>query len=195
MINKLLTLIGYFKIYVMYRSKIKSAGRLSVSGNPIVVLKGNVRLILGDNVSLKSNPISYHMHMHSPAKILADRDGAIIEIGNNTRINGACIHAYEHIKIGDNCLIAANTQIVDGAGHDLSMDDPANRINTRGVSKPIIIKDSVWIGANCIVLPGVTIGEGSVIATGSVVTKDVPPICLAGGNPAKVIRYYEKTND
>ena len=70
------------------------------------------------------------------------------------------------------------------------MADPENRIKTIGVSKAIKIEDNVWIGANCIILPGVKIGAGSVISAGSVVPKDVPMRTLAGGNPAIVIRSY-----
>ena len=128
--------------------------------------------------------------MHSPVKLMANRSGASIEIGDNTRINGSCIHAYSKITIGKNCLVAANCQIIDGSGHDLSMDDPANRVNTLGDAKPIVIEDNVWLGINCIVLPGVTIGEGAVIAAGSVVTRDVPAMAVVGGNPAKVIKQY-----
>lgn len=128
-------------------------------------------------------------------KIMADRTGAFITIGNNTRIHGSCIHAYNKISIGENCLIAANCQIIDGNGHDLSFPDVANRINTRGDAKKIIIEDNVWIGANCIILPGVRIGYGSVIAAGSVVVKDIPAMCVAGGNPAKIIKDYSKKDE
>jgi acetyltransferase-like isoleucine patch superfamily enzyme len=92
------------------------------------------------------------------------------------------------ITIGKNCLIAANCQIMDNSGHDLSFDDVANRINTTGVSSPVTIGDDVWIGANCIILPGVTIGQGSVVSAGSVVTKDIPSMVIAGGIPARVLR-------
>jgi acetyltransferase-like isoleucine patch superfamily enzyme len=85
-------------------------------------------------------------------------------------------------------LIAANCQIFDGNGHDISFPDVGNRINTTGASKPIVIEDNVWIGANSIILPGVTIGRGSVISANSVVTKDVPPMVIAGGNPAIIIK-------
>lgn len=53
----------------------------------------------------------------------------------------------------------------------------------------IVIKDDVWVGANSLILSGVTIGQGAVVAAGSVVTKDVPPYAIVGGNPAKIIRY------
>ena len=189
-LQKINTLIGIIKTKYYYQKHIDIIGKINVSGNPIFVFDFNGKLILGDNVSLKSNPRSYHMHMHSPVKLMADRKNAVIIIGDNTRINGACIHAYERIEIGKNCLIAANTQIFDGSGHDLSMDDTSNRINTEGSSKPIKIYDNVWIGANCIIMPGVTIGEGAVVAAGSVVVKDVPAMCVVGGNPAKIIKEY-----
>ncbi len=96
----------------------------------------------------------------------------------------------QKISIGKNCLIAANCQIFDGSGHDLSFSEVANRINTIGDAKPIIVEDNVWIGANCIILPGVRIGQGSVISAGSVVHKDIPEMCVAAGNPVKVVKQY-----
>lgn len=149
---------------------------------------------MGNNVTLNSRNKGYHINMHSPVKLYADRPNAEIIIGDNTRIHGTCIHAYEKISIGKNCLIAANTQIIDGSGHDLSFDNPSNRINTIGDSNPVVIKNNVWIGANSIILPGVTIGEGSVIAAGSVVTRNIPPMVVAGGNPAKVIKSVDSIN-
>lgn len=62
--------------------------------------------------------------------------------------------------------------------------------DTTSGSKPVVIGDDVWIGTGSIILPGVNIGNGSVISAGSVVTKSVPEMCLVGGNPAKVIRRF-----
>ena|SRR6056297_2732801 len=191
LIRKISTLIGLLKVHLIYRRKIIRKGKLNVSGNPILVIKNKGKVILGDNIYLKSNKKSYHLNMHSPVKVMADRENAIVEIGDNSRINGSCIHAYRNIRIGKNCLIAANCQIIDGNGHDLSFPDVENRINTTGDAKEIIINDNVWIGANSIILPGVNIGYGSVIAAGSVVTKDIPSMCIAGGNPAKVLKKFE----
>lgn len=140
---------------------------------------------------LNSLNYGYHINMHSPVKLMAEDFGEI-NIGENSRIHGTCIHSLKKITIGKNCLIAANTQIFDGSGHDLSFPDAENRVNTRGIIKPIIIEDNVWIGANCIILPGITIGQGSVIAAGSVVSKNVPPLVVVGGNPAKIIQDYSK---
>ena len=73
-----------------------------------------------------------------------------------------------------------------------NFEDTTRRIDQQGVStKPVVIGDDVWIGANAVILPGVTIGPHSVVAAGAVVTRDVPPGCVVGGVPAKVIRQLE----
>lgn len=177
--------------FLKSNKNIEIGQKLELKGTPLIDIKDDCFLLIEDNVTLNSQNRGYHVNMHSPIKLYADRKGAIIRIGANTRIHGTCIHAYESITIGKNCLIAANCQIFDGSGHDLSFSDVENRINTRGVSKPVLIEDNVWIGINSIILPGVTIGNGSVIAANSVVTKDIPPMVLAGGNPAKIIKRYE----
>ena len=154
---------------------------------PSIIIKDGGTLKIGDNVTINSDNHGYHVNMYKPCKLLIDRPGGNINIGNNTRIHGSCIHAYEEITIGENCLIAANCQIIDGNGHDLSLQNPENRIHTKGESNPIIIEDHVWIATNVVVLPGVKIGKGSVITANSVVHKNIPPGVIAGGNPIQVI--------
>lgn len=190
-LKKLCTIFGYIKAKYFLKKNIKFIGKVNISGIPIFVFAKTGKLILGNNVYLKSNKKNYHLNMHSSVKIMADKKNAVVEIGDNTRVNGACIHASKKIVIGKNCLIAANVQIIDSSGHELSFDNPENRINTVDIPKEIIIEDNVWIGANSIILPGVKIGYGSIIAAGSVVAKDIPPMCIAGGNPAKVIKEYK----
>lgn len=176
--------------WLSLKPEIEMNGKVKFVGRPLVDIRPGTRLVLGADVTLNSRNRGYHINMHSPVKIFADRPGAEIIIGENTRIHGTCIHAYQSIEIGRNCLLAANCQIFDGNGHDLSFPDVENRIHSKGVSKPIIIEDDVWVGANTFVLPGVKIGHGAVIAANSVVAQDVPPMVLAGGNPAKVIKDY-----
>jgi acetyltransferase-like isoleucine patch superfamily enzyme len=186
--------------YIKYRLKLKSGANVQIGvksrfiKNPIIKMVTGTKLFIGENVIMNSDKVNYHLNMHSPCKILLDRKGGEIHIGKNTRIHGTCIHAYESIKIGDNCLIAANTQIMDGNGHDLSFDNVANRIKTKGTVKPVIIEDNVWIGTGVIVLPGVVIGKGSVISANSVVSKSIPEMCIAAGNPALVIKTYTNLN-
>lgn len=186
LINKLINL--YSRLYCKYKLGFRVCCK--VNRKPILQLYSRESVELGNNVSLNSNRYTYHLHMHSPVKLMADTPNAKIIVGDNTRINGACIHAQNRIVIGKNCLIAGNVQIFDSNGHLPSFDNVQLRINTRDIPKEVTIEDCVWIGANSIILPGVHIGGGSVIAAGSVVTKDIPAMVLAGGNPAKIIKKY-----
>lgn len=175
---------------IKHTSGVICEGRIRLRGSPIIDLVRGASVVLGDNVTLNSRNEGYHLNMHNPVKLMADMPGAVIEIGADTRIHGVCIHAYLSVRIGRGCLIAANTQIFDGSGHDLALGSPESRIHTRGSAKPVRIGDHVWVGANVLILPGVTIGDGSVIAAGSVVTSDVPANSLVGGNPARVLKTH-----
>ncbi|WP_317044011.1 acyltransferase [Croceivirga radicis] len=146
----------------------------------------NATIVIEDEVVINSNNKTYHVNMFGPCKFKAEDKGSII-IGRNSRIHGTCIHARKSISIGSNCLIAANCQIFDSNGHDLCMEEPSKRIGTKGTSKPIVIEANVWLGVGVVVLPGVTIGEGSVISANSVVHKNIPANTIAGGNPVKLI--------
>lgn len=108
-----------------------------------------------------------------------------LEIGENTFINyGTSISAMQHVKIGRDCNIGTYCMVMDNDFHRL---EPERR-HELPESEPIIIGDNVWLGGRVIVLKGVTIGNGSVIAAGSIVTKDIPPRSVAVGSPAKVVR-------
>jgi galactoside O-acetyltransferase len=88
------------------------------------------------------------------------------------------------IRIGNGVMIAP-TVTISTTGHPVH---PALRVDYNRFSRPVVIEDKVWIGANSVVLPGVRIGHGSVIGAGSVVTKDVPPMVVAVGVPCGVLR-------
>lgn len=91
-----------------------------------------------------------------------------------------------NVKIGKDCMIAANSYIIN---NDHSIYGELKVRNPSHLVKDICIEDNVWIGANCSILKGVTIGEGSVIGAGSIVTKNIPPYAIAFGNPCKVIKF------
>lgn len=169
------------------QSNIKVPSSLRIVGIPMIDIHPKATLQIGENVTLGSENRGYHLNLFAPTKLLADREGAVIKIGSNCRIHGTCIHAQKYIEIGRNCLIAANCQIIDCNAHNVSFDNVENRIHTKGTPKPIIIEDNVWLGANTFVMPGVTIGEGSVVSANSVVTEDIPPYSIARGNPAVVV--------
>lgn len=111
-----------------------------------------------------------------------------IKIGSGTFIGKSCrLIAYnEKISIGDNVLIAANSVILTRT-HKYS--DTNIPINKQGYSnKSVDIEDDVWIGVNCVILYGVKIGRGAIIAANSVVNKDIEPYSIVGGSPAKLIK-------
>lgn len=118
-----------------------------------------------------------------------------ITIGNNVCVQSDChISAIDSVEIGDDVLIASFVYISD---HQHGLRDysdvktaPIKRmLSSKGSIK---IGDKVWIGEKVVVLPGVTIGECSIVGAGSVVTKDIPSYSIACGNPAKVIKAIEK---
>jgi acetyltransferase-like isoleucine patch superfamily enzyme len=178
--------------YQIKSANIQLGRKVIFRKKPLLDIHKNATLIIGDNVTINSQNKGYHVNMFNPCKLMADRPNAIIEIGDNTRFHGSCIHAYKKISIGKNCLIAANCQIIDGNGHDISIPDTSNRINTTGSSKDVIIEDNVWLATGVVVLPGVTIGKGSIITANSVVHKNIPSMVIAGGNPIKIIKDYNK---
>jgi acetyltransferase-like isoleucine patch superfamily enzyme len=109
----------------------------------------------------------------------------VLTFGTNVGINeGVSIHAEHEVTIGDEVLIADFVSIADTDFHQMGPGDGIR-------SGPVHIERNVWLGRNVIVLCGVRIGMNSIIAAGSVVTSDVPPNTVAGGNPARVIRELE----
>ncbi len=108
-----------------------------------------------------------------------------LDIGERTFVNYGCsLSAMLLVKIGPRCQIGTYCLLMDNDFHRL---EPERRLE-RPESAPIVLKENVWLGGRVIVTSGVTIGEGSVIGAGSVVTRDIPARTLAAGVPAKVIR-------
>ena len=113
-----------------------------------------------------------------------------ISIGNNVRIGeNSRLFGVGGITIGNNVSFGPEILIWSSNHNYYSPESLPFDANSK--LKPVFIGDNVWIGARSCITPGVTIGEGAVIAMGSVVTKDVPPCAVVGGNPAKVIKYRD----
>jgi acetyltransferase-like isoleucine patch superfamily enzyme len=110
--------------------------------------------------------------------------GNEIRVGHNVFINQNCtFYDLGGLDIADDVMIGPNVSIIT-TGHPL---EPARR-RAATIGKPVVIERNVWIAAGATIVGGVTVGENSVVAAGSVVTRDVPPNKLVGGNPARVIR-------
>lgn len=152
-----------------FSRKFNSSGYLVVTGGfpqPKVINKGG-RLLAGN------------CQFYSGVRIEIGEKGSLI-IGNGTYLNrNTLIVCEEEVEIGENCKIAWDVIIMDS---DLHPIDKMPMIN-----KAVRIEDNVWIGCRSIILKGVTIGKGAVIAAGSVVTKNIPPRTVFGGAPAKMI--------
>jgi acetyltransferase-like isoleucine patch superfamily enzyme len=128
--------------------------------------------------------------------LIFERENAYISIGKRVFISGSII-AAQRVDIGDDVLVSWGTTIVDHNSHSTSFtlrsNDAVDWLEgkkdwTHVKIAPVKISNKVWIGFNCIILKGVTIGEGAVVGAGSIVTKDVPPWTIVAGNPARVIR-------
>ena len=102
-------------------------------------------------------------------------------IGAHSRINRGCtIDARGSVRIGENVSVSPEVVILTAAHR---LDDPSFQVESR----PVVIEDNVWIGMRALILPGVTLGQGSVVAAGSVVTRDVAPLAIVAGVPAHVV--------
>ncbi|HVV42650.1 MAG TPA: sugar O-acetyltransferase [Nitrobacter sp.] len=113
--------------------------------------------------------------------------GENIRVGRNVFINQNCtMYDLGGIDIGDDVMIGPNVSIIT-SGHPV---EPSRR-RDGVIAKPIAIGRNVWIAAGVTIIGGVTVGKNAVVAAGSVVTRDVPPNTLVGGNPARVIRSID----
>ena len=155
-------------------------------GIPILQKHRDSQMHFGDGFQLRSTIRSNPLGADHPVILCTWQVGAILKIGENFAMTGGSIIAAEKVIIGDNVSVGANTVIMDTDFHPLDAD--ARRLDsTSAKTAPILIEDDVFIGMNCLILKGVTLGKGSVIGAGSVVTKDVPPFAIVAGNPARVI--------
>lgn len=138
-----------------------------------------------------------------------ENENGMIQIGNDTFIGGGQFICINSITIGENVMISWGCTIMDNDAHSMRWYERKNDVKEwkKGVeennigkyknwdnvnSGSIVIKNKAWIGFNVIILKGVTIGEGAIVAAGSVVTKNVADYTLVGGNPAKFIKHVEK---
>jgi acetyltransferase-like isoleucine patch superfamily enzyme len=141
------------------------------------------RIAIGDRCSLE-----HHVYLNAAGGHAA---GVAISIGEGTFIGSGCeFNAIERIHIGANCLIASGSRFIDH-NHGIEAGVPMKLQEEQ--SAAIEVGADVWIGVNSIVLKGVSIGDGAIVAAGSVVTKPVPAYAVVGGVPARLIRMRTKS--
>jgi acetyltransferase-like isoleucine patch superfamily enzyme len=160
----------------IFKLRCNTVGRgLNLIGD-IPLVCGHLQMVLGNNVTI------HGVSTFSGAKVF---DQPTLTVGDNSHLGYMLIiNVGCDVTIGSNVMIADRVSILSYDGHPTN---PAERHLPAPPesSKPIIIEDNVWIGGNCVILKGVTIGKNSVIANGSVVIAKVPPNSMAIGNPAR----------
>jgi acetyltransferase-like isoleucine patch superfamily enzyme len=148
-----------------------------------VAVRGRVRVDAAGSIQL-GNRVRIHAHLSKTQ--LSAGPGACLSIGDDTFINhGVALSARQSVTIGRRCQIAPHVTVLDCDYHGVDDRDDG------GKRAPVVIEDDVWLGTRAIVLRGVRIGKGAVVAAGAVVTKDVAPATLVAGVPAKAIRTLE----
>jgi acetyltransferase-like isoleucine patch superfamily enzyme len=147
-------------------------------------LKGTFRN--GTILSKKGIILGNNVMVYPQAYILTKPKSGNIIIGDGVNILVGTYIGGEKIKIGKNVLIGSLCSIVS-TYHDHNRTDVPMKYQ-QDKFKPVVIEDDVWIGTHATILPGVTIGKGSIIGAGTVVTKNIPPYSIAVGVPAKVIK-------
>jgi len=173
---KIFSIVNRLLLAKIYLSSCTSVGKLStIKGKPLIDNKG--KIFISDQVAIWS--------VFDRTKFFVHRKGTL-SIGAHSRINGVHISVQELVSIGKRVRIGPYTLIMDGDFHDVY-----DR-SKKGKVEPVIIEDDVWIASRVIVLKGVRIGQGAMIAAGSVVTHDVPEYSVVGGVPGRVIKHlYE----
>ena len=183
-IKKLInTILRVFYWTPLFKSKTTtSAKRLYLYGGSMPLIVGPLRITLGDDCRVSCQSTF--------AGRVRSNEVAMLTIGNNVEIGWqTTIAVGNRVTIGNNVLIAGRALLAGYPGHPLDPKDRAAGLpDTDNQIGEIILEDNVWLATGVTVLSGVRIGEGTVIAAGSVVTKSLPKGVLAGGVPAKIIR-------
>lgn len=152
---------GSLYINCCWDGKNVQPGTFSLAKNASCYVKGGFRIYSGGYIAVGEN--------------------AELALGSGFLNNNGKIICFDKITIGDNVKISEDVIIRDSDNHTIKYDGYEK-------TQPIFIGNHVWIGMRAMILKGVTIGDGAIVAAGAIVTKDVPPKCLVGGVPAKIIK-------
>lgn len=178
----------YSYVYLKYKGVDTQFGDVLLYGLPIIHKTIGSKIRIAKGATLVSNTKNNIAGINHPVIIATLSKDATIEIGR-VGISGATICAVKRIEISDFAGLGANSKIFDTDFHCIN---PISRRSQRSIeealSAPILISEDVWIGSDVTVLKGVTIGRGTVIGAGSIVTKSLPQMVVAVGNPAKIIK-------
>jgi len=153
--------------------------RYVTGGGDLLLVRNGVQIVKRDGGGQQLR-LGRGVRMAEHVRLIFEGPDGMIELGDDTFLNARCeIRAREHVRIGAHCRLAFDVVVMDTNHH---------HIEGSRTTAPTTIGDRVWIGARALVLRGVTVGDGAVVAAGSIVTHDVPARTLVAGSPAKAIR-------
>lgn len=181
-----------FHAWALRRGGVALGPAVAIYGKPIVSLNDDSHVSIGARCSLISKSERTALGVSHPVILRTLRAGARLRIGNDVGLSGAAICAAVEVSIGDRVLLGSGVMISDTDFH------PLQPVGRRYAPPPppragdcVLIGDDVFIGARSVILKGVTIGEGTVVGAGSLVTSSLPTRVVAAGNPCRVLRSLE----
>lgn len=185
--NNLFRLFLHLWIRVLFFTNGISWGRgWRFYGVPVIQKHRGSCMQFGNGFQLRSTTRSNPLGANHPVILCTWQAGAVLQIGKDFAMTGGSIIAAERVVIGNDVIVGANTTIMDTDFHPLDAQKRRSDSQSAKIA-PVIIEDDVFVGMNCLILKGVTLGRGCVVGAGSVVTKDVPPSAIVAGNPASII--------
>ena len=169
------------QVSVRYAGYLEAGNDLIIEDYAEINARSSRKIILGNRVTIGKYAII------RPGNLYGGEMGEGLKVGDHSNIGPySYIGCSGHIEIGNHVMISPRVSIY---AENHVFDEVTQTIKSQGVvRKNVIIEDDCWIAANSIILAGVTIGKGSVVAAGSVVTSDVPPYSVVGGVPARLIK-------
>ena len=202
MFSKLLNIHRYYEylidlvfssiyLFLMKKNKNFIVGKTyKFRGIPQITMVKGSSITIGECVYLISRSRNTALGVCHPVIIRTLSPQSNLKIGNNFSASGVTICCACKIEIGNKVMLGANVIIADTDFHSIKPDlrFSANDLKN-ALTAPIIIEDNVFVGMNVMILKGVKIGQGAIIAAGSIVTRDVMEFTMVGGSPAKLIKY------
>lgn len=181
-------IVNYFRIKMEFVSYEKFP---RINGFILIVNRG--KIVLGKNLIITSNNSSNPVGNSNRTALYCSLNGKII-IENDVSMSNVTIFSQKEIKIEKYVMLGGGVQILDSDFHPLNLEDRIAHTIKKITSKPILLKKGRFVGANSIILKGVTIGENAIIGAGSVVRNNIPENEIWAGNPAVFIKKNDYSN-
>ncbi len=174
--------------FLFYCNNIK-AGTFKTTGIPFISVARGGLCSFGNNFKINNAIAANPIGRIQKCSFFVEKKGSL-KIGNSVAMSYTAIYCSHSIIIEDNVMIGGGTCIYDTDFHPLTTADRLNDNDEKIASGAVIIEQNVFIGTNCTILKGVTIGKNSIVGACSVVTKKIPPNEIWAGNPAKFIKAH-----